>query len=295
MFRISSIAVGFVLVTYSFSVRDVEARADEGGRVTHFALISTGPAFNEHLEMLYWGVNETIYRVLRNYGYPHEAIIQLSERGRNDSRRVDGRSSLENFRSAFRHLAKITQPDDHVMILLVGHGAPANGDFITPFIDGELSATELGELVEPIQAKNMTLILHPCFSGGFIPNVSGPGRVVVTSTIDKEVNGVPWAEAFVEAFAPESKKDTDSDGRVAILEAYVASLRPGKDRYGSDLREHPLLDDNGDGVGHFGGLPLGGDGSAARKRFLGDQGRPLQFEESAIEQLRQSNSTMLLK
>ena len=84
-------------------------------------------------------------------------------------------------------------------------------------------------------------------------------------------------------------------GRVSILEAYVASLQPAKDRYGRDLKEHPSLDDNGDGVGHFGGLPSGGDGSAAKKRFLGDQGRSLQFEESAIEQLRQANSTMLLK
>lgn len=295
MFRISSIAVGFLLITYPFSVCDAEARADQGSRVTHFALISTGPAFNEHLEMLYWGVNETMYRVLRNYGYPHEAIIQLSERGRNDSRRVDGRATLENFRSACRHIARIAQPDDHVMILLVGHGTAANGDFITHFIDGELSAMDLGELVESIQAKNVTLVLHPCFSGGFLPRVSGQGRVVVTSTNDAEENAVPWAEAFVEAFAPESEKDTDSDGRVSIWEAYVASLQPGRDRYGSDLKEHPLLDDNGDGVGHFGGLPSGGDGSLAKKRFLGDQGRPLQFEESAIEQLRQANSTMLLK
>ena len=57
MFRISSMAVGFVLVTYPFSVYDVEARADEGSRVTHFALLSTGPAFDEDLEML---LNEVV-------------------------------------------------------------------------------------------------------------------------------------------------------------------------------------------------------------------------------------------
>ena len=46
------------------------------------------------------------------------------------------------------------------------------------------------------------------------------------------------------------------------------------------------MDDNGDGVGHFGKEDVvEGDGKLAARRFLGDDGRKLQFPTSAIEKL----------
>lgn len=264
-------------------------------RVTHYAVVSTGPALGERLERLYWEVNATAYRVLRNYGYPHEAIYRFSERGRGDARSVDGVSSLANLRATFAHLARITEPGDDVLVVLVGHGRPWEGDFVTLLGGGELNATEFGELVDALPARNITLVIHPCYSGGFLPKLSKPGRVVVTSTNDQEENAVPWAEAFLGAFAPESDGDLDGDGRVSILEAYAAGLRPGRERYGAELKEHPLLDDNGDGKGTFGELPREGDGEVATARFLGDEGKPLKFSREAVEALARANGELKLR
>jgi hypothetical protein len=148
----------------------------------------------------------------------------------------------------------------------------------------------LKELLDRLPTQKLTIALHPCFSGGFIPKISGKGRVIVTSTSDSEVNAIPWAEAFIRVLSPGGTKQA-----VSIKDAYVAGLEPGRQRYGTDLKEHPLLDDNGDGIGHFGEQKVvDGDGRVAADRFLGDRGRLLRFSESAVRTLRKQNSSLIL-
>src|SRR5579862_1586286 len=260
---------------------------DAGERVTHYAFLSTGPSGGP-LAASYWHVNQRMYEVLKEYGYPDEAIYRFSEFGATQGPSVIGRSTLSNFRKTFAHLAQILKPDDHVLILLVGNGSPYGSDFVHSLIGGGLTATELKEMVDRLPAKELTLVMHPCFSGGFLPKLSAPGRVVVTSTNDKEVNACPWAEAFEEALDLNSRGSAPS-----IKDAYNAALEPSRKKYGSDLKEHPLLDDNGDGVGHYGAEKIvGGDGTLAAGRFLGDRGRPLHFSSGAIAQLRELNAPL---
>jgi len=106
-----------------------------------------------------------------------------------------------------------------------------------------------------IKAK-MIFVLQPCFSGGFIGELSGENRIVCTASrgfeeadgwfgpfrralnkIDENGDGIPDADLYPQ------------DGNISILEAY---------RYAADFVEsnhppgsqHPLIDDNNDGIGH---------------------------------------------
>ena len=264
--------------------------AESGDRVTHYAFLSTGPSGGGNLLGAYWQVNQRMFEVLKEYGYPDEAIYRFSEYGATQGPHVMGRSTLANFRKTFAHLAEILKPGDHVFIMIVGHGSPSGGDFVHSLIGGGLSATELKEMIGKLPATDLTIVVHPCYSGGFLPKLSAPGRVVVSSTNDREVNACPWAEAFVEALALKGK--TESRG-ASMKEAYRAALEPGRKKYGADLKEHPLLDDNGDGMGHFGAEPVvEGDGKLAAERFLGAHGNALHFSADAIAKLKALNAPL---
>lgn len=276
--------------------RDGVAQPAAVHRVTHYAFLSTGPAFGERLGGLYWGVNNGMYDVLRQYGYPDESIYRFGDYEQAKPVGVDGKSTLSNFRRTFKHLQRHLKESDHLFIMVVGHGtfSKAHDDFVHPLLDGKLTATELKEMADLLPTKNVTVAMHPCYSGGFVPSLTGPGRVIVTSTNDREVNAVPWAEAFVESLRLSGGNDLNADGCISIKEAYQAALEPSRKRYGEDLKEHPLIDDNADGVGHFVGEEesVGGDGELASERFLGDGGMPLRFSADAIERLTELNKAL---
>lgn len=265
-------------------------------RVTHYAVVTTGPAFRGPLAEMYWKCNERIQAMLDLYGYPDESVFRLSEFGNSRSARVDGTSTLDSFKKVYEHLAKTLQKDDHLFIFLVGHGSPAGNDFVHPLVKGQLTATEFKRLLDALPTRNITIVMNPCFSGGFLPKLSAPGRVICTSTNDKEVNSVGWAEAMADALRPDAKSDANGDGKVSLKEAYNAALENTLRHYGQNLKEHPLLDDNGDSIGHMGKEPVvEGDGKAAAERFLGHQGKKLSFSAASIEKLKKQNASLKLE
>jgi hypothetical protein len=285
------LAMAVAVLIFLFSGSPTSARPPE--RVTHYALVVTGPAFDRGLDAKYWAVNQQTQQVLTHYGYPAEAVYRFCDQGVTRGPGVAGRSTLANLRRVLKHLAKVLVEKDHLFLFLIGHGSPSRGDFVYVLGDGRLSATELKGLVDALPTRTLTIILHPCFSGGFIPKLSRPGRVICTSTSDSEVNRVPWAEAFVAALLPTNKGGRDKPP--SIKQAYNAALEVPVRHYGRNLQEHPLLDDNGDGVGHFGKTDVvGGDGALAARRFLGDEGRKLSFSPAALQRLARLNAGLSL-
>lgn len=56
------------------------------------------------------------------------------------------------------------------------------------------------------------------------------------------------------------------------------------------MGEHPLLDDNDERVGFYGeSAVVGGDGSLAADAFLGDDGRRLRRQGSALKALEMAH------
>jgi hypothetical protein len=270
------------------------------GGAAHFAVISCGSTHGsaQHQEW-YWNSNERIYRMLTEvYRYPAECVYRLHEEGKSKDPAVDGRSSLVNFRRVFAHLAEIMKKDDHLFVYIVGHGGPGRGDYVYDLTDGKLSATEFARMLDALPSRNVVVVANPCHSGALIAKLSSKGRVICTSTKAEEGNAAGWEGYMTGALARREGTDTNGDGRVSLKEAYNASIDGTIQWYrkkGLSLREHPLLDDNGDGVGHFGKDPVvEGDGSLAAGTFLGDGGKELRYEESTLETVRQANRRLTL-
>ena len=104
---------------------------------------------------------------------------------------------------------------------------------------------------------------------------------------------------MTKALARAEGTDADGDGRVSVKEAYNASVDGTIEWYrkkNRSLAEHPLLDDNGDGVGHHGkGLVVEGDGKLAARTFLGDEGSKLSYTPAACQALAKLNEQLKLE
>ena len=207
------------------------------------------------------------------YELPTENITWLAERVEADPERVDGRSTSENVEAAVAAIAERAEPDDHVLIVLIGHGSYQNGESRFNLPRRDLTAEDYGLLLDRLQAQRVTFVNAATSSGGFIQALSGEGRTVVTATR----SGGQWNETvfgghFVAAFADGSEEsDQNRDGRVSVLEAFEYAVAQVNRAYESDGRlqtEHALLDDNGDREGTREPDPVSSDGALARTLFI---------------------------
>lgn len=104
---------------------------------------------------------------------------------------------------------------------------------------------ELGEYLENIHAGKMIFFLQPCNSGGFINDISGINRIVCAASREDELATAGWIEIFIHGL--NGKADANGDEKISILEAYEYTARRINEK---TTDEHPLIDDNDDGIGH---------------------------------------------
>lgn len=136
-------------------------------------------------------------------------------------------------------------------LVLIGHGTFDGKEAKFNLRGPDLSAAELGEGLKPFRRR--TAIINAASSSGpFINKLSAAGRVVVTATRSGyEQNYARFGQYISEAIG-DAKADLDKDGQVSLLEAFLTASRRVAEFYEAEGRlatEHPLLDDNGDGLG----------------------------------------------
>ena len=136
-------------------------------------------------------------------------------------------------------------------IVLLGHGT---FDGKTPKFNlrgPDITATELAAWLKPFK-RPLAVIDTSSASAPFMAALSGPNRVVVTSTRSGfEQNYARFGRFFAQALA-DASGDIDRDGQVSLLEAFLVGSRQTTEFYKTNGRlatEHALIDDNGDGLG----------------------------------------------
>jgi hypothetical protein len=170
-----------------------------------------------------------------------------------------------------------------VFIAIIGHGLSpkqqnhGTGEFIHLLVGPTdapvaLRASELGYLLGKITAKNVIVALHPCFSGGFLEKLKGAAeQVIITSTAADEGNSFGWIESFTRAVSLRGPKQGFSFKRVWEQTTPEAADECG--RCGQRI-EHPQLDNS----------------QVAERRYLGDNGMPLEYTKNALKLLRKKKT-----
>jgi hypothetical protein len=143
------------------------------------------------------------------------------------------------------------QTDEPLWLVLIGHGTFDGKTARFNLRGPDVAVSELREWLTPVARPTVVL---GCFSSSapWLPELSSPGRVVITATKSGYEHNFSRLGDYLSAAVVDPAADLDKDDQTSILEAWLlASSRLGE-FYKQDGRlatEHALLDDNGDKLG----------------------------------------------
>lgn len=173
-------------------------------------------------------------------GVPFAAV------GRDPEAKATDRDRLQSFLKSQRPTG--TAP---LWVVLVGHGTDDGREARFNLRGPDLTAKDLAAWLGPF-TRPVAVINCASASGPFLPALSGPNRVVVTSTRSgHESNYARFGQYLSEAIG-DAAADLDRDGQVSLLEVYLTASARTAEWYKREARlatEHPLLDDTGDKLG----------------------------------------------
>lgn len=167
-------------------------------------------------------------------------------------------NSKEQFLEHLKNLQK--ESPQALWIIFLGHGTYLNGEAKLNLNGDDLSAKELKSALK-IFSREIIFINTASTSAPFLPELSFPGRIIITATKNaKQIYYTKFNEFMAKAIAaPEA--DIDKDGQTSLLESFLSASRQTEVYYEKENRlrgEDPLIDDNGDQLGtsvaHYEGL-----------------------------------------
>jgi hypothetical protein len=173
-------------------------------------------------------------------------------------------------------------------VIFVDHGNTdtfyLNNETITPTDLNTWLNTLEGKLTSAALAEPKIVVIGSCYSGSFIPTLSAPNRIIISSAAANEVSykgpmepdNIRVGEYFLEEFFKELGKGytlkhsfEEATGKVELLTRRDSS-NTISGIYQDNAVQHPLLDDNGDSTGSnvmYAGT--GKDGEASSSIYLG--------------------------
>ena len=171
-----------------------------------------------------------------------------------------------NIEVKLRALATTAKAGDNFVLLLIGHGS-FDLDYKFNIPGPDLSATELAAMLDKIPAQQV-IVNMTSSSGGMIPALQKPKRVVVTATkAGTEKNATIFARYFIESLR-DASTDTDKNDAISALEAFRYAEQKTSKFFETQKRlatEHALIEDTGKGEGVKTPSPENGQGIIANR------------------------------
>ena len=243
-----------------------ELPSSRGGDTNKFAVIIVGAGGEAPYAEQFSQWSAELTKILTGrFRFARERVRVLAEK----PLAGESKSTADEVRRTFTSLKSELAPDNVLFVFLIGHGSYDGKEAKFNLVGPDLSALEYSNLLTQLPTRRVVLFNMASASGEFVKTLSAKGRVVVTATRSgQETNATRFAGFFINALSA-SDADTDQDGHVSVLEAFVYANRLTAEFYtraGRLATEHALLEDNGDGVGRE--KAEGGEGLLARAIYL---------------------------
>jgi hypothetical protein len=225
-----------------------------------FAVIINGPGGEPAYAKQFDEWTRQLSGVLaERFGFDSKNVKVLSGKG----------ATAEEVKRTFAALKTQLDANNALFVFLIGHGSFDGKESKFNLTGPDLSASEYNVLLSQLPARRVVVFNMASASGEFIKSLAAKGRIVITATRNgQETNATRFAGFFISALSA-ADADTDQDGHISVLEAFVYASRLTGDYYkraGRLATEHALLDDNGDGVGRE--KAEAGEGLLARATYL---------------------------
>ena len=159
-------------------------------------------------------------------------------------------SNAENLKETIKTLAAAVQPADRFIFYYVGQANIVAGKLRLNLPGEDITHEQLAEWINQIRASSMLLVLDCPGAGLAVKAMTGQGRIIIGACTDEQHYSTRFSEYFVPSLV-DSKSDTDSDGKVSLLEAFTFASKQLDDWYFRQLllkTETPVLEDNADGL-----------------------------------------------
>src|SRR4051812_14293598 len=232
-----------------------------------FALVVTGASGGPQYAERYDEWRSSFVQLLQGpLGYPENHVLVLAE----EEFAGGQKATRENVRPALADIRKRAAKDDGGVVVLVGHGSGSDsGEAKFNLVGPDLSAHDWAELVRPISGR-IVFINAASGSFPFVEELSAKNRIVITANDSAAQTFETVLPQFLEASFKDETADLDKNGRVSVWEAFTYASSRVKgwfDQRSQLATEHPVLDDDGDGVGRLVD-DTGPDGMLARVTYL---------------------------
>ena len=232
-----------------------------------YALVVTGASGGAQYSEKYDEWRSSFVQLLQgSLGFAEDHVLVLAEEEFAGAQKA----TRENVRSVLLDLRRRVAKDDVVLITLVGHGSGADsGEAKYNLVGPDLSVEQWAELVNPLQGR-VVFINAASGSFPFIRALAGRNRIVLTANDSAAQSYETVMPQFLLAAFQDEAADLDKNGRTSLWEAFAymsAKVRGWFDQRSQLATEHPMLDDDGDGIGKLID-DVGPDGMLARVTYV---------------------------
>lgn len=138
---------------------------------------------------------------------------------------VGAQATRDAVRKAFTQTAKVAKPEDHVMVVLIGHGTFDGEEYRFNLPGPDPTGSELLAWLDALPAQQQLIVNATSASGAVFDRWKREGRVVITATKSGgEKNATRFAEHWVTALNS-SEADVDKNDVVTAMEAFEYAAR----------------------------------------------------------------------
>ncbi|MHB1458435.1 MAG: caspase family protein [Armatimonadota bacterium] len=245
-----------------------------------YALLIGGGKNQANDYIRYWNDLKMMYQIMLSKGYEPANIRVAYSNGypKGAGMPVNFPATIPAIQAAFSYFVPKIKAEDSFYIFVAGQGAPpgtvAGTTVYWTWVNAPMTPMMFASQVNRILTyKEMTIQMSQSFSGGFIPVLARPKRVIITSSAsNKEAYAHPsflmgnfslWSlSAYHGHFLLNGgaiNADSNSNGNVSVAEAYNFSLgKPGIIPINAQM---PQFEDNGVPPSRFGHIPVAGEGA----------------------------------
>lgn len=157
-------------------------------------------------------------------------------------------ATRQHIQETLSRLAEEVKPDDAFALLLIGHGTFDGTDYKFNLPGPDITAAALASLLNRVPARRQLVVNMTSCSGASLAALARRDRIVITATKSgTEKNAPVFARYWMDALR-DPAADTDKNGTVSALEAFVYAQRKTNAYFESEkllATEHAMMTDNG--------------------------------------------------